>query len=1277
MNKLFHCILFCTLSLFLVNTFAGVKTIAHRGGSSMAPENTLAAFRKAVEIKADYFELDIQSTSDDSLIIMHDATTDRTTNGKGTISAMTYAQIRALDAGSWFGTAFAGEKVPSFSEALQLAKNDPNNIGVIAEIKATNSTIVEKTVKMIQDYKMTARVVVSSFDFNQIAKVKTLDPSIRVQLFATATNAIIDQIATIKGEWVGSNGGVTTDLLNYSHSKSVLFNSWTINAASQMTPLILLGVDAITTDYPLVLMGLTDSTKPSDVILNTPTVKETQITLSWAAAADPESGISGYEIYRDVNPGPATVFATIGNFTEYVDQTNTELKTYYYRVKAINGQGLRSQNFSNEVSVKTLADVTKPVVNFVSSVGDTSTVVVEFSEAVEKTTAETKTNYSINKSIVVLGAKLTVNQKAVMLTTTKMADTTYTLTVKNVKDLAAAPNVMVTATIIYQHKNSLSNVIAYYKMDELVNDTVLVDNSGTGNNGALRNGVALSEGLVGNGLKFDGVDDYVQLSASPSFDINGNAVSVSAWVKLDYLPADMPYGFGPIFDSDTDEYNLYEDKTNNELRFKVTTSSYTAERPGISGADLKKGEWLHIVGVYNGSQAQIYLNGFLKDSHNLSGNVKSGQVAMLGKSTVNGSPTYFKGSMDNIHVFNRALSAAEIEDMYKSFKTVGVDPRPTDVVVTSAVASKTDITLQWNPSIVYESKLMGYEIYRDIAPAPTTLYATVSAKNTSFKDTTNTESKTFNYRIKAKSVDGLKSANFSNEVSAATGKDTEAPKVLFITAREGNSTILVEFNERIDKTSAEDISNYLINNSVRVLQAILCYDSKTVILKASTLSETDNTITIKNIKDRASTPNIMTAASYIFKYTPLSPNLIALYSANEPTIDSLYDATANKNNGGIFGTAYAPGLLGNALSFNGTTSYVQFAASPSYNPTSAVSIAIWAKYENLPTELAGGYGPLFDSQGDNYVIYADKGNKELRMKVSTSGGAARPGIPQADLISGEWMHIVGVYDGANAMIYLNGVKKGVLPLTGNIVAGQVAMLGKNGTTAPIAYHLGLIDNVAIYNKALSQAEIDELYSNYKTQPQEVPIPVELTTFTASTSNNKITVCWETATENNNAGFDIERSSDKQTFVKVGHIAGNGTTAQKHSYSFVDNNISPKAIYYRLKQIDFDGSANYSKIVEASAAMPTTFAVSQNYPNPFNPVTTINYQVPVKSRVTLMVFNSIGEKITTLTDEVKEPGYYTSIWNGKNEYNKSVATGIYFYRIQAGDFVSTKKMIFLK
>ncbi len=240
------------LLVFNIEVAAQVRIIAHRGCSSLAPENTFSAWKKAIEMKADYIELDIQLSKDDSLIIMHDSNLKRTTNDSGSINSFEYSKLRSVDAGSWFGKDFSGEKIPTFAEALKLAKENPD-VKIIAEIKSSDSTIVEKVIKMIQDWKMQSRVIVSGFNFAQISQSKILDPTIDVQVFGTITPEIIDKMAAINGEWVGSGGAVTKELVDYAHSKNIMFNAWTINAAEKMIELIKLGVDGITTNFPQTL----------------------------------------------------------------------------------------------------------------------------------------------------------------------------------------------------------------------------------------------------------------------------------------------------------------------------------------------------------------------------------------------------------------------------------------------------------------------------------------------------------------------------------------------------------------------------------------------------------------------------------------------------------------------------------------------------------------------------------------------------------------------------------------------------------------------------------------------------------------------------------------------------------------------------------------------------------------------------------------------------------------------------------------------------------------
>jgi len=190
------------------------------------------------------------------------------------------------------------------------------------------------------------------------------------------------------------------------------------------------------------------------------------------------------------------------------------------------------------------------------------------------------------------------------------------------------------------------------------------------------------------------------------------------------------------------------------------------------------------------------------------------------------------------------------------------------------------------------------------------------------------------------------------------------------------------------------------------------------------------------------------------------------------------------------------------------------------------------------------------------------------------------------------------------------------------------------------------------------------------------VPVEMASFSADVFENNVKLSWMTVTEKNNYGFDVERknSSNKRQseWQKVGFVEGNGTTSEPQNYWFDDQNIPPGNYSYRLKQIDLDGSSSYSKIIEVNTGTPNSFSLEQNYPNPFNPSTVIGYRLSVNSVVTLKVYDLPGREIATLVDEFKPAGKYEVEFNGKD-----LSSGIYFYKLEAGNFIETKKMILLK
>ena len=191
------------------------------------------------------------------------------------------------------------------------------------------------------------------------------------------------------------------------------------------------------------------------------------------------------------------------------------------------------------------------------------------------------------------------------------------------------------------------------------------------------------------------------------------------------------------------------------------------------------------------------------------------------------------------------------------------------------------------------------------------------------------------------------------------------------------------------------------------------------------------------------------------------------------------------------------------------------------------------------------------------------------------------------------------------------------------------------------------------------------------------IPVELTAFFALTVENGVMLKWTTVTETNNSGFMVERSSNNVDFNEVAFIDGKGTTTNVTDYEYTDVISKPGNYSYRLKQIDFDGSVNYSSVVESEVEGPQVFVLSQNYPNPFNPSTMISFSLPIDSYVSIELFNTLGEKVDELTNRDYSIGSHEVNFDASK-----LSNGVYYYTINAtgvdgSSFVSTKKMVLMK
>jgi len=353
-----------------------------------------------------------------------------------------------------------------------------------------------------------------------------------------------------------------------------------------------------------------------------------------------------------------------------------------------------------------------------------------------------------------------------------------------------------------------------------------------------------------------------------------------------------------------------------------------------------------------------------------------------------------------------------------------------------------------------------------------------------------------------------------------------------------------------------------------------------------------------------------------------------------------------------------------------------------------------------PSNYMNGYDDGITNGGAWYVIH---GGRQDYMNWFMKSREVTIEISDTKLLPASQLPAHWEYNKRSFLNYIEsifyGVRGNVTDTAGNPLNAMVKVLNHDTLNSEIRtdsingnYHRMLAPGTySFYFSAdgyYPQTIDNVIVNNFQTTVRDVElvpefIPVELISFRAKSIGNDVELIWSTATETNNLGFEIERFKNYrvtkfQDWRKIGWIEGDGTTTEPNSYSFTDENVMSGTYYYRLKQIDFDGSFNYSNVIEVDVNSPTEFALEQNYPNPFNPTTKIKFTIPVTlneveaTLVTLKVFDILGNEITTLINEERPAGSY------KVEYwAEFLPSGVYLYTLSSGNFFSAKKMILLK
>jgi hypothetical protein len=244
-------------------------------------------------------------------------------------------------------------------------------------------------------------------------------------------------------------------------------------------------------------------------------------------------------------------------------------------------------------------------------------------------------------------------------------------------------------------------------------------------------------------------------------------------------------------------------------------------------------------------------------------------------------------------------------------------------------------------------------------------------------------------------------------------------------------------------------------------------------------------------------------------------------------------------------------------------------------------------------------------------------------------------------------------------------------------SGWSSFSGGNGVLDSTTVSL---DAIMFYGPEISTTPDWMLFVDDVSHNVSGPLPVELDRMRSFSNKLDVHLQWNTATETNNYGFDVERrisdADGNDNFAKIGFVEGHGTTASPRSYAYTDRVDKPGAYIYRLRQIDRDGQFRYSpEMFVTISGYPESYSLEQNFPNPFNPVTTIQFAIPdgVRSEsVRLTVHDMLGREVATLMNERKDAGIYSIQWNAAG-----FASGVYFYSLRAGDFTATKKILLMK
>lgn len=787
-----------------------------------------------------------------------------------------------------------------------------------------------------------------------------------------------------------------------------------------------------------------DVTGPDPVALTAAPLGEAA-ALTWNGASDPESAIAAYRVYRGTTSALKAEIATITHpALGYIDGSTSRNTAYYYQVTAVNGVGLESR-LSNEVLVVTGDIPPARPTGFTAITGD-AFVELEWADNVDADLA----GYRLYRSTSPGGPYASVGASPLATSwftdTSVASNTTYYYVVSAIDraghESPMSPEVSARPSM---------NLIGWWKLDEGAG-TLAADGSGYDRTGTLRNGATWTAGIHGSALSFDGVDDFV----NTAFTVTPPTWTVAAWVRSPAAPINAAPS-GPVHRNSNFQVNW----NHPDAAFRGSVALRVGSWHAASFGALEANTWYHLAGTYDGETLRAYRNGVLITSNTAPSGSPAPDTSPMRIGRHASSPNFFAGIVDDVRVYDAALGAAGIAALARFDDT---PPAPPASLSANAIGQS--VRLSWTAGSDHESGVTGYRIYRSaLAGGAKGVIAEVPAEPGEYLDSSTAPSTTYFYQVTSLNGSGQESST-SPEASAMTGDPPPAPPNGLM-AIAGNAQVALEWNENAEF----DLAGYRVYRALVAEGPFQLVHSESLTARTFTDTSVSNGVIYFYRVTALDGGGHESPFSAIVNATPTvaEATMLAYWALDEAGGTSASDSSGNGWTGTLrSGATWVPGISGSGVTFDGVDDNV---ATTFAQDLATWTIAVWVRSPQAPHGAISS-GPVH--RGQNFQINWNHPDPAFRggaaLRIGRTWHSASFGTLEADT----WYHLVATYDGETLHTYKNGVLVGSNEAPSGQPTAETSSLRMGREASAGNFFLGTIDDVRVYGRALTAAEVAAL-----------------------------------------------------------------------------------------------------------------------------------------------------------------------------------------------------------